>query len=304
MDRDGAWPALPLAGWSDTYETLHRYVQIVAKTRLYFAPMQNHWWQTALYVTSRGLGTSPMPVDDRSVDVIFDFISHKVVITTSDDRTATIPLVPRSVAEFYHEYLTALDELGIHPRIWPVPTELTDTIRLDQDATHASYDADAAHRCWRVLAAADRVFKQFRGEFLGKSSPSHFWWGGFDLACTRFSGNRAPQHPGGVPNLADFVTREAYSHECISVGWWPGNIGGLEEPAFYAYAYPEPPGCPTASIAPAAGYYHGGMHEWILPYEAVRTAADPDAALLSFCHSTYAAAADLGHWKRTELERP
>jgi hypothetical protein len=299
----GAWPALPLSDWRDSYATLHRYMQIVGKTRLHFAPMQNHWWHTTLYLTTRGLGTSPMPSGARTVDVEFDFVDHQLVVTTSDARIATVPLVPRSVAEFYHEYLTALDTVGIHPHIWPVPVELADVVRLDEDVTHASYDPVAAHRCWRVLAETDRVLKQFRGAFLGKSSPSHFWGGSFDLSCTRFSGKRAPQHPGGVPNCPDFVTREAYSHECISVGWWPGSIGGLEEPAFYAYAYPEPPGCPTAHVAPDGAYYHSGMHEWILPYDAVRGAADPDAALLAFCQSTYAAAADRGHWKRAELER-
>jgi hypothetical protein len=298
-----AWPDLPLAAWRDTYSTLHRWMQIVGKTRLHFAPMQNHWWQTTLFITTRGMTTSPMPVGTRTFEVEFDFIDHTLIVRMSDGGTAILPLEPRSVSEFYNAYVATLASLGVNPQIWPVPVELADTIRFNEDVTHASYDAEAAHRCWQVLAQSDRVFKTFRGAFLGKSSASHFFWGSFDLACTRFSGRRAPRHPGGVPNCPDYVAWEAYSHECISVGWWPGNAGGLEEPAYYAYAYPEPPGCPTAAIAPASAYYHNGMHEWVLPYRAVRTAADPDAALLEFCQSTYGAAADLAQWNRAELER-
>ena len=295
---DAAWPALPLAGWADTYATLHRWLQIVGKTRLALAPVQNHWWHTTLYVTARGLATSPMPDGARELEVELDLVAR-----SSDGRTRTLPHVPRSVAEFLDAYRRMLAELDAAPRIWPVPVELPDRLRFDADHEHASYDPDAAHRCWRVLARADRVLKAFRGRFLGKCSPSHFWWGSFDLACTRFSGRPAPPHPGGVPNCPDYVTREAYSHECISVGWWPGNVGGLEEPAFYAYAYPEPAGCAAAPIEPADAYYHATMHEWILPYEAVRAAADPDAAVRAFCESTYAAAADRGGWDRRALER-
>lgn len=299
-----AWPALPLANWHDTYETLHRWMQIVGKTRLQFAPMQNHWWQTALYITTRGLTTSPLPNGQRLFEVEFDFIDHTLVVRDSDGSAREIRLAARSVAEFYQEYLAALRSLSIDPHIWPVPSEMPDTLRFDEDHVHTSYDRDAAARCWRVLAESDRVFKIFRGKFLGKCSPSHFWWGGFDLSCTRFSGRRAPTHPGGVPNLPDRVTREAYSHECISVGWWPGAVGVLEEPAFYAYAYPEPPGCQEASTEPAGSYYHTVIHEWILPYELVLTSADADATILQFCESTYSAAADLGQWNRAELERP
>jgi hypothetical protein len=302
--HESAWPALPLAEWRDTYETLHRLVQIVGKTRLGFAPMQNHWWQVTLYLTARGLGTSAMPAGAHALEVEFDFMDHLVALRTSEGDVRTLPLRSRPVADFYREYLAALDGLGVASRIWPVPMELTDTLRFDDDRVHASYDPDAAHRCWCALAQSDRVLKAFRGAFLGKSSPSHFWWGSFDLSCTRFNGRRAPTHPGGVPNCPDYVTREAYSHECISAGWWPGSVGGLEDPAYYCYAYPEPAGCPTAAIAPAAAYYHLGLHEWILPYDAVRTAADPDAMLLEFCQSTYAAAASLGHWDRAALERP
>lgn len=297
------WPALPLAEWSDTLATVHRWTQIVGKTRLHFAPMQNHWWQTTLYLSPRGLTTSPIPAGERSFEVAFDFIEHRLVIRTSDGARSTFALKPESVAKFFRDYMDAMASLDIHPRIWPVPMELGDTLRFDADSIHTSYDPDAMHRCWRILSQADRIFKQFRAPFLGKSSPSHFWWGAFDLSCTRFSGKPAPPHPGGIPNCPDYVTREGYSHECISVGWWPGSPGGLEEPAFYAYSYPEPPGCAATAIRPDAAYYHQGMHEWILPYEAVRTAADPAAMVLAFCESTYAAAADLAEWDRAALER-
>jgi hypothetical protein len=297
-----AWPELPLAEWRDTYATLHRWTQIVGKTRLSLAPMQNHWWNTTLYLTPRGIGTSAIQAADRSFSVEFDFVDHVLVLRASDRPPRTLALTAEPVAEFYRSYIDALAELDMHPAIWPVPVELADTLRFDEDRMHRSYDPDAANRCWRVLAQADRVFKIFRGRFLGKSSPSHFWWGSFDLSCTRFSGRPAPTHPGGVPNCPDYVTREAYSHECISVGWWPGTEGSVEEPAFYAYAYPEPPGCPAASIAAAGAYYHTGLHEWILPYERVRNASDPDAAVLAFCDSTYSTAATLGGWDRS-LER-
>ena len=302
--RDNRWPPLPLAAWQDTYTTLHRWTQIVGKTRLAFAPMQNHWWQVALYVTARGLGTSPMPFSDGDFEVEFDFVDHALTVRTTGGRTASMPLGPQSVEAFYRRYLETLAALSIRPKIWPVPAEMPDTLRFTDDREHASYDADAAHRCWLALVQADRVLKQFRGRFLGKSSPSHFWWGAFDLACTRFSGRPAPPHPGGLPNLPDRITREAYSHECISAGWWPGAPGSpIPEPVFYAYAYPEPAGCPDARIAPAAGRYDLEMHEWILPYDAVRTATDPDALLLEFLQSTYEAAATLGGWDRAALER-
>jgi hypothetical protein len=276
-----AWPHLPLSDWADTQTTLHRWTQIVGKTRLALAPMQNHWWQVALYVTARGLGTSPMPYAKGNIELEFDFLDHQLVARTSDGVTKSIALAARSVADFYKDYLGLLAALGVDAKIWPVPQEMADTVHFAADREHASYDADAAQRCWRILAHTDRVLKRFRGPFLGKSSPSHFWWGGFDLACTRFSGRPAPPHPGGIPHLADFVTREAYSHECISAGWWPGNVGGpVAEPAFYAYAYPEPVGCPEASVRPAAARYLLAMREWILPYEAVRAAPDPEGALL------------------------
>jgi len=293
-----------LSDWADTQTTLHRWTQIVGKTRLALAPMQNHWWQVALYVTARGLGTSPMPYAKGNIELEFDFLDHQLVARTSDGVTKSIALAPRSVADFYKDYLGLLAALGVDAKIWPVPQEMADTVHFAVDREHASYHADAAQRCWRILAHTDRVLRRFRGPFLGKSSPSHFWWGGFDLACTRFSGRAAPPHPGGMPHLADFVTREAYSHECISAGWWPGNVGGpVAEPAFYAYAYPEPAGCPEAAVRPAAARYHLALREWILPYEAVRTAPDPEGALVEFLQSTYAAAADLGRWDRSRLER-
>ena len=270
---------------------------MVGKTRLALAPMQNHWWQVALYLTARGLGTSPMPYAGGSVELEFDFLDHRLLARTSDGATRSIALAPRSVADFYHDYMAMLATLGVEARIWPVPTEMPDTMRFTADREHASYDADAAQRCWRILARADRVLKQFRGRFLGKSSPSHFWWGGFDLACTRFSGHPAPPHPGGIPNLPDWVTREAYSHECISAGWWPGNVGGpVAEPAFYAYAYKEPAGLAGAPVRPSATFYHPTMHDWILPYEAVRAARDPEGTLLEFLQSTYEAAAKRAEW--------
>ncbi len=299
-----AWPQLPLSDWADTYATLHRWVQMVGKTRLALAPMQNHWWQVTLYLTARGLGTSPIPSDERSFEIELDFLDHRLLMRTSDAAMQSIPLAPRPVADFYREYLGMLAALGVEARIWPVPVEIADRTPFTADRVHASYDADAAQRCWRILAHTDRVLKQFRGRFLGKSSPSHFWWGSFDLSCTRFSGRRAPLHPGGVPNSPDYVTHEAYSHECISAGWWPGSEGGpVAEPAFYAYAYPEPAGFSDALVRPAAASYQPAMREWILPYEAVRAARDPEAALLEFLQSTYEAAAERGGWDRVGLER-
>jgi hypothetical protein len=301
-----AWPPLPLAEWQATYETLHRWLQIVGKTRLALAPMQNHWWNVALYVTARGLGTSTIPYRDLDFDIEFDFLSHTLVVRTSEGAVQTLPLVPRSVAEFYAEYRSLLSSVGVEARIWPVPVEMAGApTRFTADDSHAAYDPDAAQRCWRILAQTDRVLKEFRKRFVGKCSPSHFWWGGFDIACTRFSGRSAPAHPGGIPNVADYVTREAYSHECISAGWWPGTPDApVAEPAFYAYAYPEPPGCPEASIGPSGAHYHAGMREWILPYRVVREASDPDASLLEFLESTYVAAAELAGWDRAVLERP
>ncbi|HET7225919.1 MAG TPA: DUF5996 family protein [Candidatus Eisenbacteria bacterium] len=303
--RAEAWPELPLAPWQDTLATLHRWTQIVGKTRLALAPFQNHWWHVTLYLTARGLTTSPMPAGDRTLEIEFDFLEHVLIAGTSDGRTVALPLEPVSVATFYARYREMLDRLGVAVRMVPRPCELPDALPFTQDRVHAAYNADAAQRCWRALAQADRALKEFRGRFLGKSSPSHFWWGAFDLSCTRFSGRRAPLHPGGFPNLPDRVTREAYSHECISAGWWPGTPGGpVAEPAFYAYAYPEPAGCSDAAVRPATGGYHPALREWVLPYETVRRSPDPHAAALEFFQSTYEAAASLGGWNRAELERP
>ncbi|HJQ12359.1 MAG TPA: DUF5996 family protein [Gemmatimonadaceae bacterium] len=298
-------PELDLNGWADTQTTLQRWLQIVGKTRLKFAPMQNHWWQVVLYVTSRGLTTSPIPYEGRTFEVSVDFVNHELVIVTNDGETRSMPLRSRSVADFYDEYMATLRSVGVAAKLWPVPVEMADTLRFTDDQIHDAYDRDAAHRLWQVLVFTDRALKSFRGQFIGKCSPSHFWWGGFDLACTRFSGKPAPPHPGGIPNLADYVTRESYSSECISAGWWPGNVGGpVAEPAFYAYSYPEPPGCDAASVGPEGAYYHPQMREWILPYEAVRNAPEPEHALQQFLETTYGAAAQLAKWDRAKLERP
>jgi hypothetical protein len=304
QQRNDAWPSLPLADWQDTYATLHRWTQIVGKTRLALSPMENHYWQVCLYPSARGLTTSPIPYSNLSFDVEFDFIDHALIARTSEGDTRSLPLVPQSVADFYREYSALLGDLGIDTRISPIASELADATPLDEDRKHASYDADAAHRCWTILTQADSVLKEFRSGFIGKCSPSHFWWGGFDLACTRFSGQIAPPHPGGIPHLPDYVTREAYSHECISAGWWPGTPGSpIEEPSFYAYAYPEPTNYPQASVLPGTCRYDNTMREWVLPYEVMRTAEDPNAVLLNFLQESYDAAADLGGWDRAALER-
>jgi Family of unknown function (DUF5996) len=296
------WPALPLAPWQDTLATLHMWTQIVGKTRLALAPMTNHWWQVTLYVTARGLSTSPMSYQDRSFEVDFDFIDHLLSVRTSGGDTRTLPLIPRPVAEFHREYFSLLRSLGLEVKIRPVPVEVQEAIPFPADQAHRSYDPDAAQRCFRILAQVDRVLKEFRGRFVGKASPVHFWWGSFDIACTLFSGQPAPRHPGGIPNCPDYVALEAYSHECISAGWWPG--AGLGEPAFYAYAYPEPAGLGDARLQPSGAYYSRELREFVLPYEAVRVSPRPDETLLAFLQSTYEGAANLAHWDRAALERP
>ena len=301
---DAGWPDLPLADWQDTYATLHMWTQIVGKTRLALAPMVNHWWQVPLYVSARGLTTSRMPYDARGIEVELDFVAHELTVDADDGARWSMALAPRSVADFYSAYMTGLRSLDLDVRFWPHPVEVKEAIPFPDDDTHRSYDAAAATRFWRALAQADRVLNTFRGRYVGKCSPVHFFWGSFDLACTRFSGRLAPEHPGGIPNLGDWVAREAYSHECISAGWWPGTIGGaVGEAAFYAYAYPEPDGCSEAPIRPRAGRYDRALREWVLPYDAVRTASDPDSMLLEFLESTYETAADLGGWPRATLER-
>jgi len=297
-----AWPALPLEAWKDTYATLHRWFQIVGKIRLARTPWINHSWHVTLYVTSRGLTTATIPYGTKSFQIEFDFIDHKLPIRTSDGEIRLVGLRERSVADFYHEVMARLRELGIDVAIYPRPNELEDSTPFDKDETHASYDADAAQRCWRVFMQAERVFTVFRARFLGKCSPVHVFWGSFDLAVTRFSGRPAPRHPGGVPHLPDWVAREAYSHEVSSAGFWPGG-GAISYPAFYSYAYPEPEGFRQASVRPSGAAYSPELREFILPYDEVRKAESPDAVLLEFLESTYRAAADLGKWDRSALER-
>jgi hypothetical protein len=296
-----AWPELPYAAWRDSSETLHLMTQIVGKIRLARTPWLNHSWHVALYVTARGLTTSPIPDGARSFQIDFDFLDHVLRISTSDGGQRQLPLTAQPVAAFYAAVMAALAELGIDLKIDDKPNELPDPIRFGDDQVHASYDPDAAHRFWQVLRQADRVFAKFRTGFLGKSSPVHFFWGSFDLAVTRFSGRPAPRHPGGVPNLPDAVAQEAYSHEVSSAGFWPGG-GAIDYPAFYSYAYPAPEGFATTPVRPDAAFYSDALGEFILPYDAVRTAADPDSALLDFLQSTYEAAANAAKWDRAALE--
>lgn len=296
-----AWPELPYAAWKDTYATLHLWTQIVGKIRLANTPWLNHSWHVVLYVTPRGLTTSAIPFGTRAFQLDFDFLDHVLRISTSDGGQKEIGLFPRSVADFHAEIMRALAELGIEVRINELPNEIPDAVRFSEDHVHASYDRDHAERHWRVLLQVNRVMHEFRTSFIGKCSPVHFFWGSFDLAVTRFSGRRAPLHPGGVPNLPDPVTREAYSHEVSSAGFWPGSPG-IEYPAFYSYAYPEPPGFSSAPIRPKEAFYSESLREYVLPYDAVRSAPDPDRLLLDFLTSTYEAAAIAGKWDRAALE--
>jgi hypothetical protein len=295
-----AWPELPYAAWKDTYATLHLWTQIVGKIKLAQTPWLNHSWQVALQVTPRGLTTSGMAHGTRGLEITFDFVDHRLLIHSSDRATRTIPLVAQSVADFYRQIMSALRELELPVKIHVMPSEIPDPIALDEDRTHASYDPEHARRLSRVLFQADRVLKHFRTGFLGKASPVHFFWGSFDLAVTRFSGRRAPLHPGGIPNLPARVAQEAYSHEVSSAGFWPGNAD--VDAAFYAYAYPEPPGFRAAQVKPEQTTFNPTLGEFILPYASVRSAEDPDAVLLEFLRSTYEAAADAGHWDRSALE--
>lgn len=295
------WPELPYNDWKDTCATLHRWSQVVGKVRLHQAPWLNHSWHATFYVTARGITTSPIPHGERSFDIEFDFVDHRLHIRTSDAMTRSIELRPRSVADFHRELFAQLDDLGLPVQIHGAPNELPDSTPFAQDEIHASYDAEYAQRYWQLLVQADRVMKQFRARFIGKCSPVHLFWGSFDLAVTRFSGAPAPEHPGGIPNCPDWVTREAYSHEVSSCGFWPGN-DALPMPLFYAYAYPAPPGFKDAMVRPAKAYFEETFGEFVLPYEEVRSAASPDAVLLDFFQSTYEAAADLGRWNRQALE--
>jgi hypothetical protein len=301
MTHAEEWPSLPLSEWRETCATLHLWTQVIGKIRLKQAPLINHWWEVPLYVTSRGLNTSPIPYGARSFQIDFDFIDHRLTIGTSDGATDTLPLRPRTVADFYAEIMQRLKALGLDVRIWTTPVEIPDPIPFEQDRQHGAYDPDYANRFWRVLVQADRVFTAFRARFIGKASPVHFFWGSFDLAVTRFSGRRAPPHPG-APNVADRVTREAYSHEVSSCGFWPGGAG-LEQPVFYSYAYGEPAGFKDAAVRPKGAFYARDFGEFVLPYDEVREAAAPDETLLDFLQSTYEAAADAARWDRTALER-
>jgi hypothetical protein len=298
MPLEQAWPALPLAEWAATQATLHLWTQMVGKLRLALSPRLNHWWQVPLYVSARGLNTSAIPYRFGNFECEFDFIEHVLRFQTCRNETKTMALSPRSVADFYREFQSTLAALSIDAKIWPMPVEIADPIRFDQDTAHASYDPAYVGRFWRALTTVDGLCKEFRARFIGKASPVHFFWGSFDLAATRFSGRRAPDRPG-----ADAMTREAYSHEVSSVGWWPGN-GGFNAPMFYAYAAPEPPGFPEAPIVPAEAAYNGQLKEYFLPYDAVRKAADPGRAVLDFFQSTYEAAARQGGWDSAALERP
>ncbi len=298
-----AWPPLPLSGWEPTRATLHMLTQIVGKTRLSLAPIQNHWWQVTLYPTTRGLTTSLMPCGPRAACVDFDFRAHEVKVETSDGQRAALTLSPRPVADFFREYMATLSALEIDVRLMPVPVEVVDAIPFARNTQNASYDPDAVQRWWQVLTSTARVLNRFRSRFLGKASPVHFFWGSFDLAHTRFSGRLAPMHPGGAPNCPDYVMAEAYSHECSSWGFWPGGGGPIAEPAFYAYAYPEPPGYARYPVRPHGAAYHAELREFVLPYEVVRTARHPERVLGEFLESTYEAAADLGKWDRDSLDR-
>jgi hypothetical protein len=296
------WPGLPYAAWKDTRDTLHLWTQIVGKIRLMQTPWLNHSWHVALYVTARGLTTSPIPYRERAFQIDFDFIDHVLWVRTSDGHFRKLLLAPIPVTQFYTELFTAMTELGLDVRITMMPCEIADCIPFDQDRTHAAYDRDYATRFWRVLLSSHKVLTQFRTGFLGKASPVHFFWGSFDLAVTRFSGRRAPRHPGGVPHLPDAVAREAYSHEVSSAGFWPGGGGPVAYAAFYSYAYPAPEGFASATVRPEQAFFSEELGEFILPYDAVRTASDPEGALMEFLQSTYEAAADLGHWDRAALE--
>ncbi|HYM78279.1 MAG TPA: DUF5996 family protein [Candidatus Dormibacteraeota bacterium] len=297
-DRAECWPHLSLDSWKDTYATLHMWTQIVGKVRLSLTPLVNHWWNVPLYVTARGLTTARMPYGSRSFELWFDFRRHQLVCETSDGILRNLALAPRSVADFYQEFMSMLQSAGIEVKIWRMPVEIPNPIPFDQDRVHSSYDSKAAETFWRILLSVDSVLHQFRSGFIGKSSPVHFFWGSFDLAVTRFSGRRAPDRPG-----ADATTREAYSHEVSSIGFWPGG-GEIKDAVFYSYAAPEPQGFKEATVRPPLAFYDKDLNEFLLMYDDVRKAPSPSAALLDFCQSTYEAAASLGKWDRESLERP
>ncbi|MFZ0478851.1 MAG: DUF5996 family protein [Terriglobales bacterium] len=296
-DRPECWPSLPLDSWEDSCATLHMWTQMVGKVRLALTPLVNHWWNVPLYVKARGLTTSRIPYGERSFELWFDFISHQLVLETSDGTVQSLPLSPRPVAEFYREFMEMLRSAGIEVKIWRMPVEVPNPIAFDEDREHHSYDAESVEQFWRILLSVDTVFGQFRSEFIGKSSPVHFFWGSFDLAVSRFSGRRAPERAG-----ADAITREAYSHEVCSVGFWPGG-GDVRGAAFYSYTAPEPPGFRDAAIHPATARYEKKLGEFLLMYEDVRKSDSPTQSILEFCRSTYEAGATLGDWDRKSLER-
>jgi hypothetical protein len=297
MTQNSDLPPLPLDSWKYTLATVHMWAQIVGKVRLKLCPLVNHWWNVPFYLTARGLTTSAMPYAKGTIEIQFDFIAHQLLLETGEGRVVTVALQPQSVAQFYQKFMAALADLGVAVKIWTTPCEIADPIPFEQDHTHASYDPDAVHKFWRILVWTDQVFKEFRAGFIGKASPVHFFWGAFDLAVSRFSGRRAPERPG-----ADSVTKEGYSHEVSSAGFWPGG-GEITAPAFYSYAAPEPPGFAERKVRPQAAFYHPQLKEFLLMYDDVRTAADPKATLLEFLQSTYDAGADLGSWDRNNLER-
>ncbi|MBV9411031.1 MAG: hypothetical protein JO148_05505 [Acidimicrobiia bacterium] len=300
IDNDAVWPAVPVDAWADTRTTVHMWTQIVGKIRMANTPVVNHWWNVTLYVTTDGLTTSPIPRGDRTFQIDFDFQDHRLQIETSDGEQRSMKLEPRTVADFYEEIMTHLDELGLSTSIWTTPVEVPglDT-PFDEDVDHDSYDAEAMHRYWRSLVQTDRVFRDFRTRFVGKVSPVHFFWGGFDLAVTRFSGRAAPLHPGGAPHCGPEVMHEAYSHEVSSAGYWQG---GGPEGSYYSYAYLEPPGYRDQPVGPSGAGWSDDLGEFILPYDLVRTADDPDATLLEFLQTTYEAAANTADWDRAALE--
>lgn len=296
-DQPECWPPLPLASWRDTCDTLHMWTQIVGKIRMRLTPLVNHWWNVPLYVTARGLTTSRVPYRERAFELRFDFVAHQLVLELNDGTVKNLALQPKSVADFYAECMALVHSAGIEVSIWNMPVEVPDPIPFDEDRQHAAYDRESVERFWRILLSADAVLQEFRSRYIGKSSPVHFFWGSFDLAVTRFSGRRAPERPG-----ADSVTREAYSHEVSSVGFWPGG-GSVTDPAFYAYMAPAATGFREAEVLPKQARWDEQLGEFLLTYDDVRASSSPRTALLDFCQSTYEAAANAGHWDRTTLER-
>lgn len=299
-ESPSAWPELPVEQWAETRDTLQLMTQVVGKVRLANTPVMSHWWNVVLHVSARGLTTGLVPYGDKGFQIDFDFVDHHLTVSSTTGERRTVPLRAGPIADYYREVTTALDELGLHTEIWPMPVEIADAIPLDTDTQHVAYDPEQVHRFWLALVQMTRVFEVFRSRFLGKVSPVHFFWGALDLAVTRFSGRTAPKHPGGAPNCGPHVMWEAYSHEVSSAGYWPGPDG---EGVFYSYAYPEADEFRDAEVRPEQAYFDNNLGEFVLPYTAVREAADPDALLLEFLQSTYEVAADLGNWDRAELER-